>query len=134
MDAIRIKDGTRVVLKIVEHHEWSILRHLTTPQRRSDPRNRTVHVLDEIRPEDDDRILIAMPLLHLYYSPPFQRIGEIFEAIRQFLSVGSLWLLLFHRSLKRSRDWNSCTRTVLRTGGHRGSTTRWCDQAHINHP
>ena len=89
IDAVRITDGAQVVLKRVEHPELAIIRYLTSSELRSDPRNRTVHLLDEIALPEEDRVIIVMPMLRLYYTPPFQRVGQILDAIRQFLTVSS---------------------------------------------
>ncbi|KAJ6602637.1 hypothetical protein DFH09DRAFT_1069021 [Mycena vulgaris] len=50
LDATRIDDGKKVILKRVlnDGHELGIIKYLNTPSVRSDPRNRTIPLLDII--------------------------------------------------------------------------------------
>jgi hypothetical protein len=94
LDAIRIRDGIKVVLKRVSAttDEISITLHLTSAHMRSDPRNRTVHILDviPIRYSDEEHVLLVMPYLREFDSPPFHCRSEFVEALRQLLLVCKL--------------------------------------------
>ncbi len=90
MDAVRIKDGTTVVikriLKSVHPHESDIGRFLYSLP--PDPRNHccpTLDVLDD--PEDSDVQLIVMPLLRAYDDPKLATVGEAMEFFRQLFEV-----------------------------------------------
>jgi hypothetical protein len=68
--------------------EIRIALHLSSVQMRSDPRNRTVSVLDVIPVHDDPEVVfLVMPYLRGFHSPPFHCRGEFVEAFRQFLHV-----------------------------------------------
>ena len=55
---------------------------------RSDPRNRTVPILDVIAlPDDMEHVLLVMPYLRIFYTPPFHCRAEVVEALRQLLQV-----------------------------------------------
>jgi hypothetical protein len=89
MDAMT-KDGVKVVLKrvLAMSEELQIALHLSSAEMRSDPRNRSVSVLAIVPlPDDKENILIVMPYLRPFNSPPFHCCGEFVEALRQFLKV-----------------------------------------------
>lgn len=51
--------------------------------------NHCVPVYDTLPvPEEEDRVIIVMPLLQDYLRPPFNTIGEAVECFRQLLEVG----------------------------------------------
>jgi len=53
---------------------------------RSDPRNRTVSIIDVVTlPDDKDHVLLVMPYLRVFDAPPFHCCSEVVEAFRQFL-------------------------------------------------
>lgn len=54
---------------------------------RADPRNRIAPILELITLTDEKDVLIVLPYLREFYSPPFHCRGEFIEAIRQFLQV-----------------------------------------------
>ncbi|KIM88362.1 hypothetical protein PILCRDRAFT_255096 [Piloderma croceum F 1598] len=89
LDAIRIHDGIKVVLKRVPAttDEIGITLHLSSAHMRSDPRNRTVHILDviPIRYDDEEYVFLVMPYLREFDSPPFHCRSEFVEALRQLL-------------------------------------------------
>ena len=82
-------DGVKVVLKRVRaaSDEIRIALHLSSATMRSDPRNRSVPVLAVVSLQDDENVLIVMPYLRPFHSPPFHCRGEFIEALRQFLKV-----------------------------------------------
>jgi hypothetical protein len=93
LDATRIQDGGKVVLKRVRAmgDEIRIALHLSSPHMRSDPRNRTVPILDVVpihgHPEE---VFLVMPYLRQFHSPPFHCRAEFIEALRQFFQVSTL--------------------------------------------
>jgi hypothetical protein len=92
IDAIRIRDGRKVVLKRVKtwKNEITVGRFLTSKEMLSDPRNRSVPILDVILlPHDDLEAFIVMPMLFSFSLIPFRRVGEFSEAFHQFLQVST---------------------------------------------
>jgi hypothetical protein len=90
LDAVRISDSQKVVLKKVStaSYEIPIAQLLSSPALRNDPRNHTVPVLDVIPlPADDDWALLVMPALLEFQKLPFRRVGEFCEAALQYLQV-----------------------------------------------
>jgi hypothetical protein len=89
LDATRVTDGVKVVLKRVhsDGDEVQIALHLSSVEMSSDPRNRTVPILDVITLPDDKYILLVMPYLRVFNTPPFHCRGEVVEALRQFLQA-----------------------------------------------
>ena len=88
LDATRIHDGEKVVLKrvLAMGEEIRIALHLSPIQMRSDPRNRTVSVLDVIPVHNDPEVVfLVLPYLRGFHSPPFHHDcqGESVEAFRQ---------------------------------------------------
>jgi hypothetical protein len=92
LDATRVRDGQKVVLKEIDilSPEISIGEYLTSAEFMSDPLNHCVPFLDKISiPNKPDRVLLVMPLLIHFDHVPFRRVGEFAEAVRQFLEVSS---------------------------------------------
>ena len=90
LDATRVKDGLKVVMKRVPStgNEIGIALHLSSTEMRSDPRNRTVPILDVVAlPDDTGHVLLVMPYLRVFNTPPFHCRAEVVEALRQFLHV-----------------------------------------------
>ncbi|KAF7306329.1 Protein kinase domain-containing protein [Mycena indigotica] len=88
LDAIRIEDGSKVVLKRVDtrHVELPIIQYLNSPDRRHHADNRAAPLLDTIPiPDDDNTVLIVMPFLRLFNSPIFRHLREVIDALGQFL-------------------------------------------------
>jgi hypothetical protein len=94
LDAIRISDGTKVVLKLVRtDRDVPILEDLNSPKLLADPRNHTVPLLAKILvPDREDVMWIVMPLLLLAqdYKHPFRYVSEVVEYTKQFLEVSNL--------------------------------------------
>ena len=82
-------DGVKVELKRVHaaSDEIRIALHLSSATMRSDPRNRSVPVRAVVPLPDDENVLIVMPYLRPFHSPPFHYRAEFVEALRQFLKV-----------------------------------------------
>jgi hypothetical protein len=90
IDATRIKDGTKVVLKCIgaSSQEFQIALYLSSAKMLSDPRNRTVPIIDVISlPDNTEGVLLVMPYFREFHTPPFHCRGEVVEALRQFLQV-----------------------------------------------
>ncbi|KAJ7652049.1 hypothetical protein DFH06DRAFT_540109 [Mycena polygramma] len=103
LDAIRVADGSKVVLKRVRTwtSEISLGRYFNSEEVLNDPHNRTYRLLDIIPlPDDDDFALIAMPFLRRFDSPIFQSLEEVTEAMLQFLQG----LEFMHRHNVAHRD------------------------------
>ena len=92
MDAIRISDGKAVGLKKVSKsrhpYEAEIGQFFSSDPLAKDPRNHCIPTLEILSvPDDADLLIIVMPLLRQYASPPFDTFGETMECIRQLLEV-----------------------------------------------
>ncbi|KAJ6463418.1 kinase-like domain-containing protein [Mycena sanguinolenta] len=88
LDAIRIGDGKKVVLKRVETNspEIGFIKSLNCPSVRDDPRNRTIPLLDIIGPAPDTSwAFLVMPYCREFNYPPFHCRSEFVEAMTQFL-------------------------------------------------
>ncbi|KAH7917813.1 hypothetical protein BV22DRAFT_1200202 [Leucogyrophana mollusca] len=100
LDATRVADGAFVTLKIVKTsihpHEIDVGQYFSSEPLASNPANHCVPVYEVLRPpDDDDRVLLVMPLLILYSSPRFDTIGEVMECLRQ-LFEGLQFMHLHH--------------------------------------
>ncbi|OCB88212.1 hypothetical protein A7U60_g4617 [Sanghuangporus baumii] len=88
MDAVKISDGRRVVLKRVRSNsgELDIHRFLSEPQRLEHPRSHAAPLLDEFADtEDPNFTYIVLPLLLYYYRPDFYFVDEVVDFFRQLL-------------------------------------------------
>ena len=91
LDATRIKDGKVVMIKRVTagSDEVAISQFLSTPEKQADPRNHAVPVLDYFVDDGDTGdAFIVMPLLRVFYDPPFSTVNEVIDFVRQILEVG----------------------------------------------
>ncbi|PBK68602.1 hypothetical protein ARMSODRAFT_937159 [Armillaria solidipes] len=76
IDATRISDGCKVVLKVVQRFlpddfELEIIQFLSSAELKDDPRNRAIPLLDIIQPSGENWVLIVMPMFHPFASPNF---------------------------------------------------------------
>jgi hypothetical protein len=56
----------------------------------SNPKNRCAPFYEVLRvPDDENRVVIVMPLLYRTDHPPFQTIGEVVEFFRQIFEVAT---------------------------------------------
>ncbi|KAJ7081129.1 kinase-like domain-containing protein [Mycena belliarum] len=88
MDARRIKDGMDVCLKSIDvtRHEFEreIGLYFSSEPLAADPRNHCVPILDTLQvPDEENTILIVMPLLREYSNPPFDTFGEVVDFFGQ---------------------------------------------------
>lgn len=108
LDAVRTVDGLTVVLR--KATTWSdevpILQRLN--DLHSDPRNRTVPILDTILlPDSDEHVLLVIPLLHSYYDPPFTSPAQVVQALLQLLEA----MQFLHENDVAHRDF--CTNNLM---------------------
>jgi hypothetical protein len=90
LDAVRVKDERKVVIKRMAtgSEEHKIIAHLSSGSQLSDPRNRTVPVLDIITHTRDSSIsFVVMPFARRFSHPPFHCRAEFAKAIRQYIEV-----------------------------------------------
>ncbi|KAH9481861.1 hypothetical protein JR316_0006391 [Psilocybe cubensis] len=88
IDAIRLENGQKVVLKKVEtaSQEISFATAFSSKEWKKDPRNCCVPILDVVMiPCDDDHALIVMPQLLAFHLLPFRFLGEFCEFALQVL-------------------------------------------------
>lgn len=104
LDASR-EDGSFVMLKhisISRHpHEVEVGQLFSLNPLVSDPKNRCAPFYDVLRvPNDDDRVILVMPLLYGVENPPFQTVGEVVEFCRQIFEG----LQFMHQNHTAHRD------------------------------
>ena len=90
MDATRSEDRRIVVIKRIDvgTQEGTICHFLSTPERRSDPRNHAVPLLDYFVDDHDEQFaFIFMPLLRRFDDPPFTSVDEVTDFVHQALEV-----------------------------------------------
>ncbi|KAK0430632.1 kinase-like domain-containing protein [Armillaria borealis] len=90
LDATRLTDGSKVILKAVllqeGEFELAISRFLSTELMRRDPRNNAIPVLGAFPiPGVQGLALIVMPMFHYFASPGFHCRLEYIELFRQLL-------------------------------------------------
>ncbi|KIM39283.1 hypothetical protein M413DRAFT_447226 [Hebeloma cylindrosporum] len=88
VDAVRISDGPKVVIKKVDlsTNELPLGVKLSSAELRSDPRNHAVPILDVVLiPGNDEVALLVMPFLMDFHDLPFRRVGEVVEMVEQLL-------------------------------------------------
>ncbi|TFK74309.1 hypothetical protein BDN72DRAFT_789580 [Pluteus cervinus] len=91
VDAIRVKDGKRVLLKRINEsdhpHEVEISQLLGTGPLASDPRNHCVPLEDVISPPDAPCVkIVVLPFLQQIRAIPFDTIGEIVDFLQQLFT------------------------------------------------
>ncbi|KAJ3508111.1 hypothetical protein NLJ89_g5928 [Agrocybe chaxingu] len=110
LDAVRVRDDTKVVLKIVStrSNELPVVRYLNSADLRSDPRNKTVPLLDVIMfPHTDEEALIVMPRLLQFNALLFRYLSEICQSLDQFF----MGLAFMHEHNIAHRD--ACYRNLM---------------------
>ncbi|OBZ70648.1 hypothetical protein A0H81_09376 [Grifola frondosa] len=90
VDATRMSDGTVVTLKNVSKslhpHEADIGLYFSAEQLASDAHNHCVPIYEILHdPNDEDLVLLVMPLLRSFDEPPFDTVGEAVDFFRQCL-------------------------------------------------
>ncbi|KZV68674.1 hypothetical protein PENSPDRAFT_652984 [Peniophora sp. CONT] len=88
VDATRIDDGKLVYIKrvVTGDQESTILNLLNALNKRDDPRNHAVPVLDQFQDDVDPSIsYIVMPFLRPLHRPPPETVGDCIDFVTQFL-------------------------------------------------
>ncbi|TFK74339.1 hypothetical protein BDN72DRAFT_833694 [Pluteus cervinus] len=91
VDAIRMKDGKRVLLKRTYQSKWpyeaEVSQLFGTEPLVSDPRNYCVPLEDTICPPDEpDLKILVFPFLQRLNAIPFDTVGEIVDFLSQILT------------------------------------------------
>lgn len=90
MDATRISDGTRVMLKSVSRlgDEIPIARLLSRDSLLQDPANHCVPIFEVIEdPLDRSKEIMVMKYLRPFDDPELRTIGEVVDFVSQTLEV-----------------------------------------------
>ncbi|KAJ7267690.1 kinase-like domain-containing protein [Mycena haematopus] len=115
MDAVRVSDNAAVVLKKIrkDHHPHEVeIANFFTALRPS-PANHCVPILVTLQPPDDDNILIiVMPLLRELDDPRFDTFGEAVEFFRQMFE--GLQFMHHHHVAHRDCNFNN----IMMDGAH----------------
>ncbi|KAJ7074533.1 kinase-like domain-containing protein [Mycena amicta] len=87
LDAVRISDGQKVVFKKLESSspELAIHNYLDSSPLRSDPRNRTIPVLDVLPLPDTPFSILVTPFCREFDYPPFHCRQEFVDAMTQYI-------------------------------------------------
>ncbi|KAF8838516.1 hypothetical protein BDN67DRAFT_868282, partial [Paxillus ammoniavirescens] len=88
LDGTRLSDGAYVALKLVQKSdhplEHDIGRLFSSEPLVGESANHCIPIYDVLLvPEDEDHVILVMPLLRDYRQPPFDTIGETVECFRQ---------------------------------------------------
>ncbi|KAK7031811.1 kinase domain-containing protein [Favolaschia claudopus] len=86
IDAIRTADGVKVVLRHVrrgQEADLSIHFGKILLEEYPHPDNHAVPILDII--DLTEQLMVVMPFLREFDDPPFERLGQVSEALHQFL-------------------------------------------------
>lgn len=99
MDAVRKSDGVTVFLKKVSQrkhpYEVEIGRYFSSEPLLKDARNHCYPLYDVLQvPDDEDIVILVMPLLRRYTDPRYATIGEAVAFFRQVFEVPCL--VCFH--------------------------------------
>jgi hypothetical protein len=127
MDAVQISDNKFVVLKRTSRaknpFETEILNQFSSGALADDGKNHCVPVLRVLDvPQEEDTIIIVMPLLRKYNDPGFETIREGVDCIRQLFEVASFCPLVAASpvasffDLSTRRACSSCIRIEWLTG------------------
>ncbi|KAG2153434.1 uncharacterized protein EDB93DRAFT_1320303 [Suillus bovinus] len=105
LDARRIRDGARVLLKCIEvsrhPHEIEIGRYFCSSPLSEDPANHCVPIYDVLEvPGAEHLMIMVMPLLRNATDPYFDTVGEVIDCIHQLFEG----LLFMHRHHVAHRD------------------------------
>jgi hypothetical protein len=92
IDAVDVEDGASVSLKKISKslhpYEVDIAQYFSGEPLMSDPHNFCVPLFRTLQPPDDDDIVIlVMPLLHRYDAPRFDTFGEAVHFFAQIFQV-----------------------------------------------
>jgi hypothetical protein len=98
LDATRIVDVKFVFLKMIRKaihpFEAEIGLLFSTDAMMADPRNHCVPLYDVLQlPDNEDTLILVMPLLRYCHSPRFDTVGEAVEYFRQVFEASRKSLL-----------------------------------------
>lgn len=87
-----MSDGAFLSLKAIKKsrhpYEADIGRFLSKEPLASDPQNHCVPILEILQvPDQDDRIILVMPMLRRFDNPRFDTFGEVVDFVGQVLEV-----------------------------------------------
>lgn len=94
-DGRRVTDGAYVYMKRISQtrgkgvpDELEILQYLLSEPLRSDPRNRSMPILDILHiPNEPGEMVVVTPMFRPFYSPKFQTFGEAVAFFTQIFEV-----------------------------------------------
>ena len=124
MDATRLRDGKRVMLKKVYPeegpHELIITQLFSSREFARDPRNHCVPLLDILEAQNGQKLMV-LPFLRPFNNPRFQTFGEFVAFFAQICEVDIFNIRCRESSLIELwiRVSNSCTSETLHTGTRR---------------
>ncbi|KAF6746149.1 kinase-like domain-containing protein [Ephemerocybe angulata] len=109
-DALRISDGSQVMMKTVDTatypYEVPLMEYLNQEPQKSDRTNHTVPLIDVLYPPDEpSRRIIAMPVCRMWDSPDFDTVGEVVDCIRQLIE--GVQFLHANRIAHRDLSWGN---------------------------
>lgn len=123
-DAIRISDGSSVVLK--QSDRWNpsgevrfpifrevyMFHKFTAEPLASDPTNHCIRLTETLHvPDDENMDIIVMPLFHDWQLVEFLTIGEVVKFFSQIFEVRSRYIISWGAErLTRCRAYISCIR------------------------
>lgn len=94
-DAVRKDDNRRVMMKKINtkrhEHEQEIATYFSSKELADIPENHCVPIWEVMQvPDDNDIIILVMPLLRDCMSPAFETVGEVVEFLSQVFDVSVL--------------------------------------------
>ncbi|KAI0048310.1 hypothetical protein FA95DRAFT_1582303 [Auriscalpium vulgare] len=117
MDAVRLSDGTPVVLKRLpddEPFELDMYSFLCSGAVASNPHNHCAPLIDVVQlPGDDSQRLLVLPLLRPFYDPPFRTFGEVVAFLSQLFEVRSAFHAIQHLHHLRIAHRNCTFNTIM---------------------
>lgn len=89
MDATRISDGRKVVMKLVRRgaSEVEVTRYLSQESFLSDKRNHCIPLLDVLDTGKGDQVFLVIPLLRAFHRPEFVSLEDAVEFVKQTIEV-----------------------------------------------
>ena len=96
IDAVDIRNDTTVAIKRIDarSRELGIMQLLSSEERRANPSNHCVPLLNHFYDDEEGAIYLVLPLLRAFDDPPFQLVEEVVEFVRQTLEVSTLLLFV----------------------------------------
>lgn len=76
------------IKKSVHPYEVDIGLYFSSESLASHAENHCIPVYEILSLDDNETVIIVMPLLRFYADPPFDTFGEVVECFRQLFEVG----------------------------------------------